>query len=115
MSNTDSGLEARYEVRKLNDPTGKHEDCRYFVLDPQHDPIARRALLEYAREAHDAGYVELSHDLMTWLGECYEGANERTVETVEAPCRWIGSSDSGRAWCHTCGVEDGHVCGGRKS
>lgn len=39
-----AGLEYRYEVYKVSDPEGKHMDCRYFVLDPQHDPVAAKAL-----------------------------------------------------------------------
>lgn len=66
MTNRDdaTGLEARYEVRKINDPTGKHNECRYFVLDPQHDPTARGALNLYAaRTPHD----RLRRDLRDWL------------------------------------------------
>lgn len=50
------GLEARYRVEKISDPTGKHSDCRYFVLDPQHDPIARTALGLYAHVAAIRGW-----------------------------------------------------------
>lgn len=82
------GLEPRYEVRQIDDPTGKHNECRYFVLDPQHDPIARRALLEYSRDAHDAGYEALSNDLMTWLGQI------RDAECGRSSC-WRGDGHAG--------------------
>lgn len=62
-----AGLEARYDVQKINDPEGKHEDCRYFVLDPQHDPLAREALAEYAVLASKAGHEGLARDLDAWL------------------------------------------------
>lgn len=65
---TTTGLESRYEVRKINDLDGKHADCRYFVLDPQHDPIARDALATYAAHAKARGYGELARDLSSWLG-----------------------------------------------
>lgn len=51
------GLHNKYIVRRRHDPTGKHDQCRYFVLDPRHDPYARKALLAYAeacREDHPA-------------------------------------------------------------
>jgi hypothetical protein len=63
-----TGLEPRYNVTKINDPDGKHDDCRYFVLDPQHDPIAREALQFYRRRAASDGYYELARDLGDWLG-----------------------------------------------
>lgn len=53
------GLEPRYHVRKINDPTGKHDECRFFVLDPQHDPHAIPALLAYAASC-EADYPGLA-------------------------------------------------------
>lgn len=67
ISPTPLGLNHRYNVEKVNDPTGKHDACRYFVLDPQHDPIARAALVTYASAARAAGYHELYRDLMDWV------------------------------------------------
>lgn len=63
----EGGLERRYHVERLNDTAGKHADCRYFVLDPQHDPLAREALRTYAHVAIDAGYQTLADDLIRWL------------------------------------------------
>lgn len=62
-----TGLEARYIVEKIDDPEGKHFECAYFVLDPQHDPIARDALLAYSIRARQEGYIQLADDLDTWL------------------------------------------------
>lgn len=59
-----SGLEARFNVSKINDPTGKHNDCRYFVLDPEHDRDAYNALMTYAYVTDND---ELSADLFAWL------------------------------------------------
>ena len=72
---TETGLEARYDVRKINDPGGKHDACRYFVLDPQHDPIARDALRAYATAAGAEGFAALRVDLHAWLDriEAHEG------------------------------------------
>lgn len=62
-----SGLINKYLVRRLDDPTGKHEDCRFFVLDPQHDPIARAVLAEYAYDTRCP--QELSIDILRWARE----------------------------------------------
>lgn len=66
---TETGLESRYDVRKINDPEGKHGECRYFVLDPEHDPLAREALSVYAITAHTHGYKALADDLHRWLAD----------------------------------------------
>lgn len=58
------GLEGRYRVEKIDDPNGKHTQCRYFVLDPLHDETARMALAEYARVTPDR---VLARDLWDWL------------------------------------------------
>ena len=59
-------LEARYEVKKINDPEGKHDECGYFVLDPQHDPFAASALRTYAEEVSNVR-PELTKDINDWL------------------------------------------------
>lgn len=60
------GLIEKYHVQRANDPLGKHSDCRFFVLDPRHDPLAIDALLAYAQAASRAGYHALAHDLREW-------------------------------------------------
>lgn len=67
MSEQHEGLLAKYHVERLSDPDGKHDGCRYFVLDPQHDPIARRALRQYAATAGFEGNYALRGDLYQWL------------------------------------------------
>lgn len=69
VPNDRSGLEARYRVEKINDPTGKHDECRYFVLDPQHDWIAAAALARYAQIARSEGLTALADDLDRWFAE----------------------------------------------
>lgn len=70
----EAGLEPRYEVKKIRDPEGKHDRCRYFVLDPQHDPIARVALQVYSELAEKAGHGSLAIDLNAWLAEVGVGS-----------------------------------------
>jgi len=41
------GLYCKYHVKRLNDPTGKHKDCEYFILDLVHDKHAYAALRAY--------------------------------------------------------------------
>lgn len=59
----DQGVIEKYLVRRNDDPTGKHDDCWFFVLDPQHDPLAQKALIAYAEAAKAAGYQQLRDDL----------------------------------------------------
>ena len=42
------GVYKKYVVQRINDEKGKHNDCFFFVLDPQHDPHARAAMRAYA-------------------------------------------------------------------
>ncbi len=60
-----AGLEDRYSVKKINDPTRKHDECRYFVLDPKHDPHALTALRAYAASVRDEN-PSLARDLSAW-------------------------------------------------
>ena len=78
------GLEARYHVQKISDPTGKHDGCRYFVLDPQHDVIARAALARYAQVARASGYFDLADDLELWVHTLNEAERVLRTETPSA-------------------------------
>lgn len=42
------GLYQKYRVERLNDATGKHRVCRYYVLDLTHDRFSAVALRAYA-------------------------------------------------------------------
>ena len=70
MSDRDRGILHKYDVRRVLDPFGKHEGCRYFVMDPQHDHIARAALIAYAETAEAEGYEQLAGDLRRWVAGC---------------------------------------------
>jgi len=64
-----TGLYNKYTVDRISDvpaDESKHKDCRYFVLDPQHDEAAKHALGEYAYEVR-ATHPELSRDIYDWL------------------------------------------------
>ena len=75
----DPGLEGRYFVKKLNDAAHKHDDCRYFVLDPRHDLIALQALKFYSRLARQKGRFALADDLDQWTHDETERLSEPSV------------------------------------
>jgi hypothetical protein len=62
VSDHSQGIYRKYHVKRLNDPTGKHDNCEYFVLDWRHDPYTKPAVLAYA-DACEAEYPELAADL----------------------------------------------------
>lgn len=64
------GLFRKFDVRRTDgssEPGGKHEGCEYFVLDLDHDPLARVALQAYA-DACDSTHPQLSQDLRRRYG-----------------------------------------------
>lgn len=73
----DAGLYEKYKVERLDDPTGKHAGCQFFVLDPQHDPLARWVLKEYADRAFESGSYQLAADLKIWLARITPRDEER--------------------------------------
>lgn len=59
------GLYEKYRVERCDGSSeegGKHEDCRYFVLDLTHDPHAAPALRAYAKSCA-TDYPMLAFDL----------------------------------------------------
>ena len=66
MSDQERGLYQKYLVKRLNDPTGKHTDCPYFVLDIKHDLHSRVALAAYIASC-EAEYPQLAADLARLL------------------------------------------------
>jgi len=86
MNDQDRGIYRKYHVERLNDPSGKHADCAYFVLDPRHDPIARVALDAYWKEARKQGYEALAVDLRGWVtAERYVEASGTEWDTDVLP------------------------------
>ena len=64
-ADTKRGLFGKYRVERLDGssgPGGKHERCRYYVLDLDHDRFAGPALAAYA-EACEEEYPGLARDL----------------------------------------------------
>lgn len=66
MGDPSRGLYHKFIVERTDGTSAageKHEGCKYFVLDLDHDPIAMKVLRTYAKEARHAGYVLLADDL----------------------------------------------------
>lgn len=63
------GLYGKFRVERLaSSSRGKdHSDCRYFVLDPQHDVAALAALARYAQVVRSEGFGPLADDLDAWV------------------------------------------------
>lgn len=83
------GLIAKFDVRRLV-PSSRgvdHSDCRYFVLDPAHDPLAREALRLYMVRARAEGYSALSDDLNSWLADIRVAESRATEAVREAALR----------------------------
>lgn len=71
MGNKTAGLYRKFEVKRTDgtsEPGGKHEHCRYFVLDLDHDPHAAAALDAYAWSCRE-DYPMLSSDLLDQVEE----------------------------------------------
>lgn len=65
MKDSNRGLYHKYNVTRTDGssgPNGKHEHCRYFVLDMDHDPHALPALAAY-EESCKKEYPNLAWDL----------------------------------------------------
>ena len=59
------GLYQKYIVKRVDGSSkkgGRHAECEYFVMDINHDPLARYALAAYV-EACQLAYPELAKDL----------------------------------------------------
>lgn len=80
------GVFRKFKVHRTDNsdaPGGKHEGCEYFVLDVDHDPCARAALIAYAAA------VEPTHPILAAdMRRRYELTEPPAVaaESVEASC-----------------------------
>lgn len=106
--NKNRGLYDKFSVKRTDgrdDPGEKHDDCRYFVLDLTHDPLAIPAARAYALSAWIAGYRQLSEDLT----ELVYDSNSRAMSPAEVLAAI--PDQRARKWpdfhpedyCHRCG------------
>jgi hypothetical protein len=79
------GLLPKYHVKRNDDPRGKHDACRYFVLDPEHDLVARRALAYYANDAREEGYTALADDLEAWVRSLWDAPTASVEQALPCP------------------------------
>lgn len=75
-------LHCKYEVRRVKDPSGRHGECEYFVLDLSHDRAARLAALVYADESGDP---ELRDELVGLVGRIQRRLGEGDEAPVGVP------------------------------
>lgn len=106
MGDKSKGLYGKFVVTRTDGSSNtdeKHDGCRYFVLDLDHDVLSRPAVAAYADAARSAGYEALADDLDEWLD--YVDPNQVTYSphpdlesraVVESVARAIHA-----AWC-TC-------------
>lgn len=69
MGKTDVGIYEKFIVNRTDGtdkPGEKHENCRYFVLDLDHDKFAIPAIKAYA-EACSEEYPVLSKELFSFV------------------------------------------------
>ena len=76
---------------------GKHDGCRYFVLDLTHDPHAAPALRSYAVSARADGYELLANDLERTVGNAAPALSSRDTEIREV-LEGLRSKPNG-CWC----------------
>lgn len=89
MGDTNRGIYHKFNITRTDRSSasgGKHENCRYFVLDLNHDPHAPAALLAYAESCKDTHPV-LSADLRK------ESMTDKLTpsETLYGFCGWLTS------------------------
>lgn len=82
----EQGLFRKFHVQRVDGqdaPGGKHANCRYFVIDVDHDPYARAVLLRYA-DACRHTHPLLADDLRNnWLGGYKGGDREPQFPTMD--------------------------------
>lgn len=75
MGDRTRGIYGKFDVRRTDgksEPGEKHADCQYFVLDLDHDPHARAALLAYMKSC-EMEYPLLAADIHALLYGCAFG------------------------------------------
>jgi hypothetical protein len=90
MSDRAMGLFKKYVVTRTDNsdqPGGKHDGCRYFVLDLTHDKHALPAIAAYARSARLDGYNALADDLDGILASHEHLATETIAPVSKAHLR----------------------------
>lgn len=71
MGDVNRGLYQKFEVTRTDgqsEPGKKHDGCRYFVLDVDHDEFADEALRIYAQQCRRK-YPMLADDITTLRAE----------------------------------------------
>jgi len=78
MGDRKRGVYHKFNVTRTDGksaPGGKHDGCFYFVLDCDHDPHAKAALIAYAASC-DKDYPALASDVRVIADNCKFGSAE---------------------------------------
>lgn len=81
MGDRNRGLFSKFTVNRndgSSQANGKHDGCRYFVLDLDHDPHAIPAVLAYAESCAVDGYDKLADDLLALADVMLREQSEET-------------------------------------
>ena len=95
MSKHEQGVIERYKIVRTDgssEPGKKHDGCRYFVLDLEHDPFAANALMAYA-EACAKEYPQLAEDLESAALNIARALGEKPEMTFEKGHLWHDGHD----------------------
>lgn len=88
MSDREKGLYDKFTVTRTDGSSeegGKHYNCRYFVLDLDHDPHAKAALLAYA-DSCEAEYSVLAVEIREALAKAVEEKLYHTIQVDREEC-----------------------------
>lgn len=87
MSDRTTGLYQKFNVTRTDgssEPGGKHEHCRYIVLDVTHDPSAHEGIKAYAWAVLREGYFDLAIDLFELIGLPYQARDAKRTKANAA-------------------------------
>lgn len=85
------GLYNKFNVTRTDGKSAegeKHHNCRYLVLDLDHDPLAVWAVQQYALAAYKESYTALGDDLMQVFREMHLKFFGKEAEASTKPVSW---------------------------
>jgi hypothetical protein len=107
MGDKNRGIYEKYKVERTDGksaPGQKHENCRYFVIDLDHDKYAYQAIRAYAI-ACNSEYPKLSKDLEDICNDLtmieLNKEEEKELKVVAMINRSAGNDSVGEMWTET--------------
>lgn len=90
MGDKTRGLYNKFRVSRTDGTSRKgkkHHECRYFVLDVDHDPHMVPAMIAYAQSASRDGYNLLASDIMGQVMKSPAYAEWHALKFKQLPAR----------------------------